>query len=209
MDRAMSNTLFMQVQHWTRDMEKQLGARVQIVLGNPMLLSVFERFGAETFRRSSVFHGLEKILADNAVRGKTCFEIGTWNGLTAVVLSQFFERVITVDIVSNPLKHMIIAHLGIKNIECIDMESNADKSRVLRGLAFDFAYLDGNHAEDTESDWDATKRCGRVLFHEVWPFQSPVWSLVHALPSYQIVHNGAGLALWDKSRPRLVDPENG
>lgn len=200
----MSNVIIMNMQHWTRDMEKQVGARVQIILQNPLLLSVFQKFGGQVFRRSSVFHGLEKILTDNCVHGKCCFEIGTWNGLTAVVLSQFFDQVITVDIVSNPLKHKIIEHLGIKNIRCVDIEDNAGKGTVLRGLEFDCAYLDGNHADDTESDFDAVKRCGRVLFHETWPAQSPVWSLVCALPGYQVVDNGCGIALWDAARKLVV-----
>lgn len=188
------------LQHWTREMEKQLGVRLQTVLESPLLMKVYQRFGAGVFRRSSVFHGLERILVDNGVRGSTCFEVGTWNGLTAIVLSQFFDRVVTVDIASNAIKHDIIKHCGVTNIECIDIADNQAKADVVRNLDFDFAYLDGNHAADTEEDFDLTKRCGRVLFHEAWPFQSPVWSLVHSLPPQQVVHNGSGLALWDASR---------
>jgi hypothetical protein len=189
------------IQHWTLAMEKQVGARVATVMGDPMLLSVFQAFGAEVFRRSSVFHGLGKFLADNDVRGKCCFEIGTWNGLTAALLSRHFEHVVTVDIAPQAIKRDILSHLGIKNVECIDITSNEKKPGVLKDIAkagrtIDCAYLDGNHHEDTESDWLLTKHVGRAIFHECWRFQSPVWSLVQSLPREEVVYGGCGLAMW-------------
>ncbi len=198
-------------QYWTLAMEKQVGERVGIVLGDPMLLSVFQKFGAKVFRRSSVFHGLGKLLADNDVKGECCFEVGTWNGLTAAILSRHFKRVITVDIAHNAIKHDILRHLGITNVECFDITDNDEKPRILkgimkRGLVLDGAYLDGNHAEDTETDWLLARNCGRVIFHECWPFQSPVWSLVQSLPDAEVVYGGCGLAIWDGRgvRPRTA-----
>lgn len=191
------------VEHWTLAMEKQIGARVNIVLDDPMLLSVFKKFGAPVFRRSSVFHGLGKVLADNNVRGRCCLEIGTWNGLTAALLSRHFERVVTIDIAHNSMKHDVLNHLDIKNVQCIDIKNNADKAGVIRRIEWpiDCAYLDGNHAEDTEDDWNLTKHCGRVMFHEVWPFQSPVWRLVQSLPPKEVTYGGIGLAIWDGRGP--------
>ncbi len=179
-------------------MEKQTGARVQILLEDPVLLRVYQRFGAQPFRRSSVFHGLDKFLTDRNVHGSVCFEIGTWNGITAAVLSRYFDRVVSVDIAHNDLKHEILAHLGITNVECIDITDNSHKAKIANRLEFDFAYLDGDHANDTESDWELTKHCGRVLFHECWPFQEPVFDLVQTLPPEEVTYGGAGLALWEK-----------
>lgn len=185
---------------WNSAMEKQVGARLDIVMSDPQLTDVYQTFGGSCFRRSSVFHGLGKFLAEHNVRGDTCFEIGTWNGLTSVLLSRHFRRVVSVDIVSNALKHKILAHLGITNVECIDIDGNADKPQVLKDLQFDFAFMDGNHADDTEADFDLVKKCGRVLFHEVWPHQSPVWELVHSLPARQVTHGGFCFALWDSTK---------
>src|SRR5664279_2936947 len=159
------------MQYYTTEMEKQVGDRVQILLEDPDMLSAYQRFGAEAFRRSSVFHGLGRFLADHRVSGECCFEIGTWNGLTAAVLSRHFQRVVSVDIAHNPIKHELLAHLGITNIECVDIADNDEKAKVATRTHFDFAYLDGDHAHDTEADWLLTKGCGRVLFHECWPFQ--------------------------------------
>lgn len=185
------------MQYWTQEMEKQVGERVQLVLSDPQLLSVYRKFGDEALRRSSVFHGLGKFLAEQNVSGKLCFEIGTWNALTSVILARHFERVVTVDIAHNALKHEVIKHLGIKNIRCFDIASNEDKAKVAMEFDFDFAYLDGDHAHDTESDFELTKRCRRILMHEAWPWQRPVWDLIHRLPREQIVFGGSGLALWD------------
>lgn len=185
------------MQYWTSEIEKQVGDRVQIILRDPQLLSVYQRFGAEVLRRSSVFHGLDRFLLERGARGLRCFEVGTWNALTSVVLSRYFDEVVTVDIAHNALKHKVLEHLGITNVVCVDIRDNSHKASVANALNFDFAYLDGDHANDTATDWALTRGCGRVLFHEAWPWQEPVWSLVHSLPDREVAHNGMGLALWE------------
>lgn len=188
----------MQLEFWTEQMEKQVGARLQILLDDPMLFAAYEMFGGAPFRRSSVFHGLGKFLKDSDIRGRRCFEIGTWNGLTAAVLSRHFDEVVTVDIAHNGLKHEILSFLGVTNVRCVDIRDNPEKVRVAEETEFDFAYLDGDHANDTDSDFKLTKHCGRVLFHECWPHQDPVWQLVNRLPPEQVTYGGSGLALWRK-----------
>ncbi len=184
------------IQHWTQAMEKQVGRRVQILLEDPALLRVYEKFGAEIFRRSSVFHDLEKFLREQNIKGKCAFEIGTWNALTAIVLSRFFDRVVTVDIADQPLKQEILKEAGVTNVECITIANNKAKKPILAELDFDFAYVDGDHAHDTDADFELVKRCGLVMFHEFWPFQPPVWKLVNSLPQHEVTAGGTGLALW-------------
>lgn len=187
------------VQYWTREMEKQLAYRVNVLLNDPQLLSVWQTFGRDVLRRSSALHGLDDFMRAKGIRGDTCFEVGTWAGITAVILSRYFRRVVTVDIVHHPQKLPILKHLGITNVECIDIDSEADKARIVRdlGRSLDFAYLDGDHHARTESDFDAVKHCGRVMFQEVFPWQSPVWELVHSLPQAEISTGGFGFALWN------------
>ncbi len=192
------------IQIWSETVEKQVGDRVQMMLRDPYLMAAYQRFGAEILRRSSVFHGLDRFLAEREVRGRLCFEVGTWNGLTAAILSRYFDRVVTVDIAHNGIKREVLAHLGIKNVECIDIFDNAAKAHAWGRLGgeCDFAYLDGDHANDTETDFALVKDCGRVLFHEVWPWQAPVWTMVHQLPREEVTHGGMGLALWDDGMGR-------
>jgi hypothetical protein len=92
--------------------------------------------------------------------------------------------------------------LGIKHVECYDIEDNVAKRKIADRTTFDFAYLDGNHADDTAADFEMTKKAGRILFHEAWPFQPPVWNLLHSLPAHEVRYNGCGLALWTKGAPR-------
>lgn len=187
------------VQYWTSAMEKQVAYRVNVLLNDPQLLSVHQTFGRDVFRCSSALHGLDDFMREHNLRGDTCFEVGTWAGITAVILSRYFKRVVTVDVVHHPQKLQILNHLGITNVECIGIESERDKPRIIKSLGkgFDFAYLDGDHHGCTESDFEATKSCGRVLFQEVFPWQSPVWELVHSLPEAQVVRGGFGFALWN------------
>lgn len=190
------------MQFWSQEIEKQVGDRVQMVLRDGYLLSAYQRFGADILRRSSVFHGLDRFMAERGVRGHRCFEVGTWNGLTAAILSRYFDEVVSVDIAHNSIKHQVLAHLGVTNVTCVDIEDNAEKVKVWRKQGpFDFAYLDGDHANDTETDFALARGCGRVLFHEAWPWQKPVHDLVFGvLPPDQVTTNGMGLALWDSTQ---------
>jgi hypothetical protein len=179
------------------DVEKMVGDRVNTLLTDPQLFEVYQKFGGAIFRRSSIYHGLAAFLRENNVRGRTCFEVGSWNGLTALVLARHFDMVVSVDIAHNHVKRQIAEEMGVRNIEFVDIMDNDHKANVAKGLQFDFAYLDGDHAHDTQSDWLLTNRCGRVLFHEVWPFQLPVWNLVASLPANEVTRGGIGLAMWE------------
>lgn len=188
------------VQSWTNAMEKQVAYRVNVLLNDPQLVSVHQTFGRDILRRSSALHGLDDFLRENKIKGEVALEVGTWAGITAVILSRYFKRVVTLDIVDHPLKHKVLKHCGISNVECLKIEGEADKPRIVRelGAGFDFAYLDGDHHGCTEGDFDVAKRCGRVLFQEVFPWQSPVWELVNSLPKEEVTYGGFGFALWTR-----------
>lgn len=184
----------------TLDEEKMFYERFWALLNDVDLMAVFKAYGPSAFRRSSVLEGLEPFIKAQRFGGKACVEIGTLKGLTAIVLSRHFEHVVTIDIVDDPLKHVIASSLGIRNIEFVTVKDNAEKATVINGLDFDGAYVDGDHARDTESDFALVKRCGRVLFHEHWDAQPPVMQLIGRLGE---THRGDGrvtvsgkFALW-------------
>lgn len=179
--------------------EKIIQDRIQIVLDDPAMLKVLQKFGGGVFRRSSVFHGLARFLTKQQIKGDVCFEIGSWNGLTALVLSRHFRKVVSVDIAHNDVKWKIAKHVGVTNVEFVDIADNPEKAQVALRTKFDFAFIDGNHADDTQGDFDLVKRCGRVMFHEVWRHQQPVWNLVKSLPESEVTYGGVCFALWRKS----------
>lgn len=160
---------------------------------NPLLKKILMHFGKRAFARSSACMEFEAFLKRIKAGGKCALEIGTYNGITAVILSQFFEKVICVSVDAEDLKRQIIKRqivefLGITNIEFHDCLDNEEKAHIVETLDFDFCYSDGDHTHDTYTDFEMVKRCGRVLFHEVWPIQPPVWNLVHSLPQNEITY---------------------
>ncbi len=176
-------------------------------LKNPALNEILQRFGNTAFKRCSIMMEFEHFLARcvptmGEADRMTCLEIGTFHGISAVVLSQYFDRVICVSWDDNPhdlIKHQIVEHLGIKNIRFFDCKDEAEKKALVDQLDFQFCYQDGNHLRDTRSDFELVKRCGRVLFHEYWPLQPSVWNLVNELPQHEITRAQFDcLAYWER-----------
>lgn len=169
---------------------------------NPLFKRVLQHFGKDAFARSSACMEFETFLQRINARGKCCLEIGTFYGVSAIVLSQYFDQVVcvTLDVAgARDMKYRMVNYLGIKNITFYDVGSNADKKKLVDMLDFDFAYSDGNHVEDTIDDWNMVKRCGRVLFHEYWPLQAPVFNLVNSLPQDEVTRASVDcFAYWEK-----------
>jgi hypothetical protein len=198
---------------------------------NPYLKEIMRHFGKKAFGRSSACAEFESFLRDlfadrilgrdedgrsrgeglnayyiqeNRPLGRVCLEIGTFYGITAVLLSRFFDQVIcvSVDLPGDlDMKRRIVSHLGIKNVSFYDAKDNADKARFVHAANFDFCYQDGDHTNDTRTDFDLVKRCGRVLFHEYWPLQPAVWNLVNSLPRDEVTRAKYDcLAYWERKR---------
>lgn len=169
---------------------------------NPLMEKTLRKFGTMAFARSSACMEFEAFLKRIGAAGGTCLEIGTYQGITAIILSQFFDRVICVSVDDDPrriIKRDIVAYLGIKNIRFFDVKSNAEKAKLIGDLDFQFAYSDGDHAHDAQLDFDLVKRCGRVLFHEYWAIQAQVFNLVNSLPQDEITRASFDcFAYWNK-----------
>lgn len=168
---------------------------------DPQLASVFKKYGADAFRRSSAVEAeFETLIKRGNFGGKRCVEIGTYNGMTAIVLSRYFKEVVSFDVFPHTIKHTIVNDLGITNIRFFDVKNNTEKAEIIRGLDFDGAYVDGNHDLDTETDFALVERCGQVLFHEYWQTQMPVWNLVNRLRQSGHVETEGKFALWRPSK---------
>ena len=74
-----------------KKVEALVNERLHHILDDKDMLSLYQTFGAGIFRRSSIFHNLNRFLIKNNIKGKTCLEIGTFHGITAVVLSRYFS----------------------------------------------------------------------------------------------------------------------
>jgi SAM-dependent methyltransferase len=160
------------------------------------LLAILHQFSLEAFRRSSVLEGFEAFITANGFGGDLCVEIGTWKGLTGIVLARHFRHVVSIDVVEDPDRQRIAAFAQADNIRFVTVKDNAEKAALINSLDFDGAYVDGDHIRDTESDFAAVERCGQVLFHEHWPAQPAVVALVDRLRPRGRVVTAGKLALW-------------
>lgn len=167
--------------------------------GSPELAEVYRRFGDGAFRRTAAHNGLAEFVRTSGFSGRHCVEIGSFRGLTAVILSGQFGFVTSIDIVNEPMKHRIVEHLGVGNVRFRHIRGNREKVGVLGDMDFDAAYVDGNHV-DARFDFGLVERCGRVMFHEYWPAKPPVWGLVNGLRDRgDRVTVFRNFALWERS----------
>lgn len=178
------------------DEQKLFLEHVYALHNDPVLLSIFQKYGIGCFRRSSVLRNFDRFLEKVDFSGDCCVEIGTRHGLTALVLSRRFNKVISIDNTPNELKHEILKFTGIKNVEYIDCKDNAHKAEIIKSLKFDAAYVDADHAKDTYADFELVQECGRVLFDEFWPDQPAVWRLVNSLYDSGEVQSDWNFAVW-------------
>ena len=176
--------------------EKLFYERFYALHRDDLMRAVFERFGIAPFRRSSVLEGFVAFLRSQEFYGRACVEIGTCAGLTSLALARNFHTVHTIDIVKHPQRDEIAEFAGARNIVAHVVRDNAEKAELIRSLDFDAAYVDGDHAHDTEGDFALVERCGRVLFHEHWDAQPPVVRLVNRLRARGRVVTEGKLALW-------------
>lgn len=153
--------------------------------------------GAGLFRRCalSIRDGggvFERLLSGGSFR--RILEIGTYRGVTAAYMSQFCERVTTIDLrhgrmerQSDPFDRTAFwRQLGISNIDLRLVASNAEKAQVIAALDFDFAFVDGDHdADGPATDFEMVRKCGAVLFHD-YDGQNGVVDLVNSLPRNQV-----------------------
>lgn len=157
--------------------------------------------GAQVLKRSALSirggaHVFERVLSGKGYR--TVLEIGTYRGCSAAEMAQYCERVITIDLEHGKLEQMGEAFdrrafwdsLGIQNIELRLVENDAKKAKLIKGLEFDLAFIDGAHDQTVANDFELVRRCGRVLFHDYDPRGRPdldhAYRFVNTLPKDQI-----------------------
>lgn len=187
----------MLARHPDLEQEKLFYERFNALHRDPQLVSIVKSFGIDAFRRSSVLEGFETFIQRHNFKGRRCVEIGTCKGLTAIVLARHFREVVSIDIVPDKERAEIAKHVGATNVRFVTVADNFEKAAVVNTLTFDAAYVDGDHARDTATDFALVRRGNRVLFHEYWEAQPPVWTLINMLVrrGENVVTEGK-LALW-------------
>jgi predicted O-methyltransferase YrrM len=130
-------------------------------------------------RKSAIRHEdaavFEQLLAGKKYR--TVLEIGTYRGCTAAEMSQYCERVVTFDLYhgrtekdeQSVSRKVLWDSLGVKNVDLILVNDDAEKKARIAAMDFDFAFVDGAHDyESVRFDFELVRKCGRVLFHDYY-----------------------------------------
>jgi hypothetical protein len=157
---------------------------------NEVVKKIYDKFKVEIFRRSATPLMFGDKALDYFMKGKkinVALEIGTYNGISTSLMSEYADHVITIDILDNKIKYKVWDYLGIRHkIFFYHIKNEDEKEKLIKGLNFDFCFIDGDHCHYTYSDWMMARKCGKVLFHEYWEKQYPVWDLVRSLPKEEI-----------------------
>jgi hypothetical protein len=105
---------------------------------------------------------------------RVVLEIGTHQGVSAALLAEYAERVITVDVLPNPACLKVWDALGVTGrIESSVHQSQAGRdSQILSGAGqADLAFIDGSHLmRDLAYDFHLVIRggCKRIILHDYW-----------------------------------------
>jgi len=115
-------------------------------------------------------------------------DLGTAKGITAALIAHYANKVYTFDKRELLVANSVWDRFGQKDkIKFIKVSTNRDKTEAIKTLDFDFAFIDDQHDyEGARIGFEATKKCGRVLFHDYsdkWP---GVKEFVDTLPKKEL-----------------------
>lgn len=204
----------------TLAIEKEVQARLRILFKDEMCSRLLAVYGYDIFHRTSLIQsGFIEFFRDfykDRAKDQICVEVGSWNGLTSYFLSFFFKKVISCDIVNNPVKYEICQDR--RNIEFIKVKDEYDKMKKMMKYDYQFAYLDGNHRK-TEVDWAIGQKAGAFFVHEAWEDAPENWAMVNGSPmafliGFNFAYIGPFLDEWKerkecKERLQLLEKSGG
>ena len=117
---------------------------------------------------------------------KIAVEIGTYRGISTVVLASVCDIVCTFDVLYQPDTLIVLDLFDIRNVNYVYKSKKkfveiTDKDYLnlslrygrrirehISKLDFDLGFIDGYHNlyEEVQKDFEAVKKCGTVLFHD-------------------------------------------
>lgn len=142
--------------------------------------TIKEEFGQRYIRCSCIAdESTEKLFCEFITKHKInhVVEIGTFFGTSALAFSLIADKVTTIDIKEwTEAKYLWGALPAVAHkITQIIVSSEKEKADILDNLNFDFAFLDGGHSYScVRLDFEITKKCGRVLFHDYFTAEDDI-----------------------------------
>jgi hypothetical protein len=135
---------------------------------------VSELIGQGSNSGSSANEGLPAMLHGLGRYPDCGVEIGTFRGMSSVVMAHFCRTLISMDVaIHSDLPRVLeVVRLMDPDVHarmcCLKVPDNDAKVALLSRLDFDFAFIDGQHSEgQTALDFAMVRKCGEVLVHDV------------------------------------------
>jgi hypothetical protein len=102
---------------------------------------------------------------------RKAIEIGTWNGVSSAILSEYCESVECIDIADQCLREKIWEFLGVKNCHYNLVDTDEEKKELVNKLVkrgeVDLIFVDGDHSYDSARfDIDLCHGVQFVLVHD-------------------------------------------
>jgi hypothetical protein len=121
-----------------------------------------------------------------------CIEIGTFQGVSALVLSEIFEKVYTFDIEKQPMTDEIINYFPdhAEKIETCIVSSRADEVKKVKPLVkiADMVFIDGEHFHgELKRDFKMVSGCPCILIHDYAEDFPEVYNLVNNIKGYRVI----------------------
>ena len=134
---------------------------------------ILEKYGAGCLHMSCIYlpggeEALRKIIQEVSPRYGV-LEIGTYNGISALILSEYFSKVFTVDteyreiaqVLSNDSKNILY------NVANSRESENDIVSAIQKENEINLAFIDGEHFNgELAKDWEMVKDVPYILVHD-------------------------------------------
>jgi hypothetical protein len=150
---------------------------------------LINKFGKEINHMSCVYlHNGEGVLRDmmKHVKDKvSALEIGTYNGVSACILAEYFDKVYTIDIEKQKLTDEIIDYAGDGKVITFIAKDRKHEIELVDSIKYDFVFIDGEHFHgELKKDYDMVKGCKYILVHDYSESFPEVWEFCNSLEGY-------------------------
>ena len=168
---------------------------------------VVTRFGEEFRFGSFLSEDKELVFREflKRIRPGVVLEIGTCYGLSSAIISDYADRVYTIDITYFGQRQPIWDFLAVGNKVIPFVTPNVGKQLLSLLLTYDFAFIDGDHSfEAVKFDWEnISLYCDRILFDDANKDFPGVLDFVNTITGWkkEIIGNPAmGLVYFEKEK---------
>ena len=119
----------------------------------------------------------------------TVIEIGTFQGVSACIISEYAKKVMTFDIEKQPLTESIVDFACESKIDLIVGKPSMISAGVKESFEkekIDLAFIDGEHFDgQLKKDFELVKDCKQILIHDYDPGFPEVYEFCNEITGYK------------------------